>query len=101
MHALTSPLDALEAAAERVVALAPPDRSTIVLAGSDILRYLHAVCTQHTLDLAPGDASQALLLSPKGKIEFAFRLAVLEEGVLVDTEAAAAQGLAGRLGPVG
>ena len=97
MHALTTPLDALEAAAERVVALERPDRSTIVLGGSDVLRYLHAVCTQHTLDLAPGDASQALLLSPKGKIEFAFRLAVLEEGVLVDTEAAAAQGLAERL----
>ena len=97
MHALTSPLDALEAATERVVALERPDRSTIVLGGSDVLRYLHAVCTQHTLDLAPGDASQALLLSPKGKIEFAFRLAVLEEGVLVDTEAAAAQGLAERL----
>ncbi|MFL6296236.1 MAG: YgfZ/GcvT domain-containing protein, partial [Actinomycetes bacterium] len=96
MHALTSPLDALEAATERVVALERPDRSTILLGGSDVLRYLHAVCTQHTLDLAPGDASQALLLSPKGKIEFAFRLAVLEEGVLVDTEAAA-QGLAERL----
>jgi folate-binding protein YgfZ len=97
MHALTSPLDALEAATERVVALERPDRSTIVLGGSDVLRYLHAVCTQHTLDRAPGDATQALLLSPKGKIEFAFRLAVLEEGVLVDTEAAAAQGLAERL----
>jgi tRNA-modifying protein YgfZ len=96
MHALTSPLDALEAATERVVALERPDRSTILLGGSDVLRYLHAVCTQHTLDLAPGDATQALLLSPKGKIEFAFRLAVLEEGVLVDTEAAA-QGLAERL----
>jgi tRNA-modifying protein YgfZ len=97
MHALTSPSDALEAATERVVALERPDRSTIVLGGSDVLRYLHAVCTQHTLDRAPGDATQALLLSPKGKIEFAFRLAVLEEGVLVDTEAAAAQGLAERL----
>ena len=74
-----------------------PDLATLVLAGNDVLRYLHAVCTQHTLDLRPGDATQALLLSPKGKIEFAFRLAVLEEGVLVDTEAAAAQGLAERL----
>src|SRR4029453_14750649 len=96
MHALTSPLDALEAATERVVALERPDRSTIVLGGSDVLRYLHAVCTQHTLDRAPGDATQALLLSPKGKIEFAFRLAVLEEGVLVDTEAAGARGPPGR-----
>ena len=57
-----------------------PDLATITLAGNDVLSYLHAVCTQHTLDLQPGDATQALLLSPKGKIEFAFRLAVLDKG---------------------
>ena len=74
-----------------------PDLASAALSGTDVLRYLHAVSSQHTLELAPGDATQALLLSPKGKIEFAFRLAVLEEGVLVDTEAAAAQGLAERL----
>jgi tRNA-modifying protein YgfZ len=74
-----------------------PDLATLALAGNDVLRYLHVVCTQHTLDLAPGDATQALLLSPKGKIEFAFRLAVLDEGVLLDTEAEAAPGLAERL----
>jgi tRNA-modifying protein YgfZ len=74
-----------------------PDLATVALAGNDVLRYLHAVCSQHTLDLAPGDAAQALLLSPKGKIEFAFRLAVLDQGVLLDTEADAAPGLAERL----
>jgi folate-binding protein YgfZ len=74
-----------------------PDVATIALAGNDGLRYLHAVCTQHTLDLHPGDATQALLLSPKGKIEFAFGLAVLEGGALLDTEAAAAPALAERL----
>jgi folate-binding protein YgfZ len=74
-----------------------PDLATVPLAGNDVLRYLHAVCTQHTLDLEPGDATQALLLSPKGKVEFAFRLAVLDEGVLLDTEAAAAGALAERL----
>ncbi len=74
-----------------------PDLATISLAGNDVLRYLHAVCTQHTLDLRPGDATQALLLSPKGKIEFAFRLAVLDTGVLLDTEAGAAPALAERL----
>ena len=97
MHALTSPSDALEAATERVVALDRPDLLTIALSGTDVLRYLHAVCTQHTLDLAPGDATQALLLSPKGKIEFAFRLAVLDQGALLYTEAEAAPGLAERL----
>ena len=74
-----------------------PDLATITLAGNDVLSYLHAVCTQHTLDLQPGDATQALLLSPKGKIEFAFRLAVLDKGVLLDTEADAAPALAERL----
>ena len=74
-----------------------PDLASVPLSGTDALRYLHAVCSQHTLDLAPGDATQALLLSPKGKIEFAFRLAVLDAGVLLDTEAAAAPALAERL----
>jgi folate-binding protein YgfZ len=74
-----------------------PDLATVALAGNDVLRYLHAVCTQHTIDLVPGDAAQALLLSPKGKIEFALRLAVLDRGVLLDTEAEAAPGLAERL----
>src|SRR4029453_992699 len=72
MHALTSTVTVLDR----------PDVATIRLGGNDVLRYLHAVCTQHTLDLVPGDATSALLLSPKGKIEAAFRLAVLEDGGL-------------------
>jgi hypothetical protein len=87
MHALTSTVTVLDR----------PDVATIRLGGNDVLRYLHAVCTQHTLDLVPGDATSALLLSPKGKVEFAFRLAVLEDGVLLDTDAAAAPALAERL----
>jgi folate-binding protein YgfZ len=74
-----------------------PDLATLGLAGNDLLRYLHAVCTQHTLDLVPGDATSALLLSPKGKVEFAFRLAVLADGALLDADAAAAPALAERL----
>jgi tRNA-modifying protein YgfZ len=97
MHALTSPSEALKAATDGVVALDRTDLASIALAGTDVLAYLHAVCTQHTLDLVPGDAAEALLLSPKGKIEFAFRLAVLDQGVLLDTEAGAAQELAERL----
>src|SRR5918992_954018 len=74
-----------------------PDLASLRLSGGDVLRYLHAVCSQHTLELAPGDATEALLLSPKGKIEFAFRLAVVDGGALVDTEAATAPALAQRL----
>src|SRR5512133_1407412 len=87
----------METLTSTVTVLDRPDLATVALAGTDVLRYLHAVCTQHTLDLVPGDAAQALLLSPKGRIEFAFRLAVLDRGVLLDTEAGAAQGLAERL----
>src|SRR5215217_5287674 len=87
MHALTSTVTLLER----------PDGASLRLGGNDVLRYLHAVCTQHTLDLVPADATSALLLSPKGKVEFAFRLAVLADGVLLDTDAAAAPALAERL----
>jgi folate-binding protein YgfZ len=87
MHALTSTVTVLER----------PDVASLRLVGNDVLRYLHAVCTQHTLDLVPTDATSALLLSPKGKVEFAFRLAVLADGVLLDTDAAAAPALAERL----
>jgi tRNA-modifying protein YgfZ len=89
--------DALAAARRGVVAVVRPDLAVLRLGGADVLRYLHAVCTQHTEALAAGDAAEALLLSPKGKIEFAFRLAVLPDGVLLDTEAEAAEALADRL----
>jgi hypothetical protein len=94
---LTSQLDALAAAREGVVAVDRPDLATVGLRGGDVLRYLHAVCTQDTAGLRPGDAAEALLLSPKGRIEFAFRLAVLDDEVLLDTDADAAPALAGRL----
>jgi tRNA-modifying protein YgfZ len=94
---LTSQLDALAAAREGVVAVDRPDLATIELRGADVLRYLHAVCTQDTEGLRPGDAAEALLLSPKGRIEFAFRLAVLAGGVLLDTDGDAAPALAERL----
>jgi folate-binding protein YgfZ len=97
MTALTSQSDALAAARDGVVLVDRPDLATIALGGADALRYLHAVCTQDTAGLRPGDAAEALLLSPKGKIEFAFRLAVLDAGVLLDADAQAAPALAERL----
>jgi tRNA-modifying protein YgfZ len=87
-----------------------PDLAAIELRGRDTLRYLHTVTSQHLADRRVGEATSALLLSPKGKIEFAFRLAVLPDPtaggadaggpptrVVIDTEADAAEGLAERL----
>jgi folate-binding protein YgfZ len=89
--------EAVAAARDGVVAVERPDLAALTLRGADVLRYLHAVSSQHTADLRPGDAAEALLLSPKGRIEFAFRLAVLDGGVLVDADAEAASALAERL----
>ncbi|HEX9343057.1 MAG TPA: folate-binding protein [Actinomycetota bacterium] len=81
------------------IAIERTDLAVVPLRGADTLRYLHLVCSQHTERLRPGDTSAALLLSAKGKIEFAFRIAVLDDGetVLLDTEAEAAPALAERL----
>jgi folate-binding protein YgfZ len=100
MVAMTALLDleaALESSRSGVVAVARDDLGVLELGGADVLSYLHVVSSQHTADLRPGDATSALLLSPKGKIEFAFRLAVVEGGALLDTQAAAARPLAERL----
>ncbi|SRR6266487_778720 len=83
-----------------VTVIERPDLAVVPLSGADSLRYLHLVCSQHTEQLRPGDVTAALLLSPKGKIEFAFRIAAVDDGgtVLLDTEAEAAPALAERLG---
>lgn len=94
----TTTVEALAAARGGVVLADRDDLATLLLTGADVLRYLHLVTSQHLSDRRPGEAAQGLLLSPKGKIEFAFRLAALDAGAaLVDTEAAAAAGLAERL----
>jgi tRNA-modifying protein YgfZ len=98
MSTLLDASTALAGSRAGVVAVDRPDLAVLQLQGADVLRYLHSVSSQHTGDLRPGDTSSALLLSPKGKIEFAFRLAVLQDGtVLLDTEAEAAEALAERL----
>lgn len=97
MTELIAPPDALAAARAGVVVVERPDLAALELTGADVLGYLHRVSSQHTSDLRPGDATQALLLSAKGRVEFAFRLAVLASSVLLDTDAAAAPALAERL----
>jgi tRNA-modifying protein YgfZ len=97
MTALVDLEAALEGSRTGVVAVARDDLALLELRGGGVLPYLHAVSSQHTADLRPGDATSALLLSPKGKIEFAFRLAVVEGGALLDTDARAARALAERL----
>ncbi len=93
-----APLAQLRAARDGGAWAERPDLATLTLTGADVLAYLHTVTSQHTADLRPGDAAAALLLSPKGKIEFAFRLAVVEaDRVVLSCDLPAAADLGERL----
>jgi folate-binding protein YgfZ len=48
-------------------------REVVRLEGPDRLEWLHSLTTQHLSDLAPGVATEALILSPQGHVEHAFR----------------------------
>lgn len=48
-------------------------REVLRLEGPDRLTWLHSLTTQHLSELAPGAPTQALILSPQGHVEHAFR----------------------------
>src|SRR6185437_12218201 len=45
------------------------NRDVLVVPGPDRLGWLHAICSQHVAELADGESSQALVLSPNGHVE--------------------------------
>ncbi len=47
-------------------------RDVLRIAGPDRLTWLHSLTTQHLTDLAPGEWTEALVLSPQGHVEHAF-----------------------------
>jgi folate-binding protein YgfZ len=51
------------------------NRQIVRIAGEDRLSWLHSLTTQDLQDLAPGKATQALVLSPQGHIEHHLTLA--------------------------
>jgi hypothetical protein len=48
-------------------------RDVVRIEGPDRLTWLHSLTTQHLTDLGPGTGTQALILSPQGHVEHAFR----------------------------
>ncbi|MGM0384722.1 MAG: YgfZ/GcvT domain-containing protein [Actinomycetota bacterium] len=50
----------------------------VTVSGPDRLRWLHAITSQHLAALAPGDSTEAFILSPHGQVEHAF--AVVDDG---------------------
>ena len=68
-------------------------RDVVTIAGPDRLTWLHALTTQHLESLAPGTATEALVLSPLGRIEHGMELVDDGEVVRAHTEPGAGQSL--------
>lgn len=49
-------------------------RGVVTVTGSDRLAWLHLLLTQHVSELAPGQATEALILTANGHIEHALYL---------------------------
>lgn len=88
---------AVQAAESDAVYVEREALTTLELRGADVLAYLHAVTTQHLRERAVGETCSALMLSPKGKVDFVLRVVVLADRILVVTQTEAASALAHRL----
>ncbi|HET6878267.1 MAG TPA: folate-binding protein [Jatrophihabitans sp.] len=62
------------------------NRDVLVVPGPDRLRWLHTICSQHLSELADGDSTEALVLSPHGHVEQHWQVTELGEQVWIDTE---------------
>ena len=63
------------------------------IAGPDRLTWLHSLVSQSVADLAPGDWTQALVLSPQGRVEHHLQLVDDGEAVLAHVEPGTADAL--------
>ncbi|HEX6500351.1 MAG TPA: folate-binding protein [Micromonosporaceae bacterium] len=54
-------------------------RGVLAVAGEDRLTWLHSLTTQHLSDLAPGEGTETLVLSPHGHVEY--HAVVADDGV--------------------
>jgi folate-binding protein YgfZ len=73
------------------------NRDVLVVGGDERLSWLHTICSQHVADLVDGDATEALVLSPRGHVEQHWQLTELGQRVWIDTEPGAAPAVLGYL----
>ena len=65
-------------------------RDVLTVSGPERLGWLHAICSQHVAELADGESTESLVLSPKGHVEQHWQLTELGDQVWIDTEPGAA-----------
>ena len=59
------------------------DQRVLEIAGPDTLSWLHSLTSQNIQNLAPGDSTESLLLTPNGHVEQQLKLIITETGALV------------------
>src|ERR1700722_7607477 len=69
------------------------NRGVLTITGPDRLTWLHSLTTQHLERLAPGEAAQALILSPTGHVEHHLTLTDDGTSVWLHVEPGTAAGL--------
>ena len=73
------------------------NRDVLVVPGEDRLSWLHTICSQHVSDLADGDSTEALVLSPHGHVEQHWQVTELDGTVWLDVEPGTAPDVLGYL----
>jgi tRNA-modifying protein YgfZ len=73
------------------------NRDVVIVPGVDRLGWLHSICSQHVSDLADGDATEALVLSPHGHVEQHWQFTELGGQVWLDSEPGTAEEVLGYL----
>lgn len=68
-----------------------PHRGTLVFTGADRLAFLNRMVTQELKDAKPFTARRAFWLNRKGRIDADLRLIVLEDRIIADADAFAAE----------
>ena len=84
------PLGEQRRASEAAGLLDLSNRDVLTVPGEDRLSWLHAICSQHVAELADGDSTEALVLSPNGHVEQHWQLTELASEIWLDTEPGAA-----------
>jgi len=73
------------------------NRDVLVVPGADRLPWLHTICSQHVADLADGESTEALVLSPHGHVEQHWQVTELDAQVWLDVEPGTAAEVLGYL----
>jgi hypothetical protein len=88
------PLREQRTLAERVGWVDRSHRGVIAVPGADRLTWLHSLTSQHLTELADGQATEALVLSPHGHVEHHMQIADLAGTAWLDVEPGTAAPLA-------